>query len=196
MTTRDAAPPTFHEAVAPYLNRWGPYRLTGDEINETAIRHFCEVVEDGNPVYWDRDFAATTRFGRIIAPPQSIFSMSFAPWWAPDYIKQKTQEDTAALNGPDAEHIPAATTIAEQYGYTVNTVATQEVEYIAPFGPGDGRLKVRSMATSVSPEKQTRVGRGVFITNVNEYRTEKGDRLVARSTLVLLKYAAGTQDKE
>ena len=30
--------------------------------------------------------------------------------------------------------------------------------------------------------------KGVFITSVTEYRTEVGDRLVARSTLVLLRY--------
>jgi acyl dehydratase len=52
----------FQEAVKPYLNKWGPYRLTRDEVTETAIRRFCEVAEDGNPVYWDADFAKTTRF--------------------------------------------------------------------------------------------------------------------------------------
>jgi len=70
----------------------------------------------------------------------------------------------------------------------VNTVAGQEVEYLAPFGPGDGRLKVRSMVTAVSAEKQVRAGTGVFVTSVTEYRTEAADVAVGRSTMVLLRY--------
>jgi hypothetical protein len=70
-------------------------------------------------------------------------------------------------------------------------VAGQEVEYLAPFGPGDGRIKMRSMTTDVSAEKTVRVGKGVFITTVTEYQTEVGDRLIGRSTMVLLRYKSG-----
>ena len=44
------------------------------------------------------------------------------------------------------------------------------------------------MRTDVSQEKQTRPGKGIFITSVTEYRTERDDTLVARSTMILLKY--------
>jgi len=191
--TETLARPTasFHDLVQPHLNAWGPFRLTRDEVTETAIRRFCEVAEDGNPVYWDAEFAAKSRFGRVIAPPQSLFSMTFAAWWTPDYLQRKTAEAAAALNtsGPEADQ-GGIHTVCEQFGYTVNTVAGQEVEYVAPFGPGDGRLKMRSMTTNVSDEKKVSVGRGVFITSVTEYFTEVGDRLIGRSTMVLLRYKA------
>ena len=192
MTSPSTTPAvSLHEAAAPLMNTWGPYRLTRDEITETAVRRFCEVAQDGNPVYWDPGYAATSRFGRVIAPPQSLFSMTFGAWWTPDYLERQTAADAAALNG-DASASPAnVVQLCEQYGYTVNTVASQETEFIAPFGPGDGRLKMRSMTTALSPEKRVRVGRGVFVTNITEYRTEADDRLVGRSTLVLLKYRAG-----
>ena len=186
-----AQPTAFQEVVKPHLNKWGPYRVTRDEITETAIRRFCEVAEDGNPVYWDEEFAKTTRFGRIIAPPQSLFSMTFAAWWTPDYLQKKTAEDAAALNSGDV--IPeqgGVHAICDELGYTINTVAGQEVEYLDPFGPGDGRLKMRSMTTGVTDEKTVRVGKGVFITTITEYRTEVGDRLIGRSTMVLLRYKA------
>ena len=184
------APATsFREACQTLVNKWGPYRLTRDEITDTAIRRFCEVAEDGNPIYWDADFAKSTRFGRVIAPPQSIFSMTFAPWWTPNYLQEKTAADARDMN-PDGS-APDSTSVhqlSDEAGYTVATVVGQEAEYFAPFGPGDGRLKMRSMTTDVSEEKQTRPGRGVFITTITEYRTEKDDRLVARSTMLLLKY--------
>ena len=192
MTQAKVSPaPSFQELVRPHLNTWGPFRLTRDEVTETAIRRFCEVAEDGNPVYWDTEFAEKTRFGRVIAPPQSLFSMTFAAWWTPDFLQRRLAEDVTALNvsGPTADPF-GVHAICERFGYTINTVAGQEVEYLASFGPGDGRLKMRSMTTNVSEEKTVRVGKGVFITSVTEYFTEVGDRLIGRSTMVLLRYKA------
>ena len=189
MTSQMTEASTLQDAAAPCLNRWGPFRLTRDEITETAIWRFCEVGEDANPVYWDKEFAAQTRFGRLIAPPQSIFAMTFAPWWTPEYLSRKIAEDAAKLNPADLQTDGTSVhQLSDRFGYTVATVVGQEVEYISPFGPGDGRIKMRSMTTDVSAEKQTRPGRGVFITSVTEYRTERDDTLIARSMMILLKY--------
>lgn len=184
----DAATATFEQLCQPLLGVWGPYRMTRDEVTETAIRRFCEVAQDGNPVYWDQEFARRSRFGRVIAPPQSLFSMTFAAWWTPDHEQQRLDRDVERLNAGAAAQGAGVLGICEQFGYVVNTVAGQEVEYLAPFGPGDGRLKIRSRTVAVSPEKTVRVGVGVFVTNETEYRTEVGDRLIGRSTLVLLRY--------
>ena len=177
----------FLERCAPLLNVWGPYRITRDPITETAIQRFCEVAQDGNPVYWDAEYAKTTRFGRLIAPPQALFAFTFGAWWTPAYVQERLDGETVALN---AGAVAAASVhaICDEFGYTVNTVAGQEVEYLAPFGPGDGRIKMRGMTTNVTGEKTVRVGKGVFITSVTEYRTEEADRLIGRSTLVLLRY--------
>lgn len=173
----------------PFLNRWGLYRLTRDPITETDVRRFCEVVEDGNPVYWDEEFAKASRFGRLISPPQSLFAMTFGAWWTPGHVEANLAAQTAALNqAADAVDPGAIYAICDRFGYVVNTVAGQETEYIAPFGPGDGRIKMRSMTVDFSPEKTVRVGRGVFVTSVTEYRTERADELVGRSRLVLLRY--------
>ncbi len=180
---------SFREAAEPYIDAWGPFTLTRDAVSETAIRRFCEVAEDGNPVYWDDGFASQSRFGRVIAPPQSLFSMCFRAWWTPEHQKKRNRQDAADLSPSGSRAVERQFyALCDEYGYTVNTVATQEAEYIAPFGPGDGRLKSRNMITDVSEEKKVHVGRGVFVTSVTEYRTEIGDRLVGRSTLVLLRY--------
>ena len=184
----DAPVATFEELCRPHLDVWGPYRMTRDAVTETAIRRFCEVAQDGNPVYWDEEFARKSRFGRIIAPPQSLFSMTFAAWWTPEHVQQQLDKDVSDMNAGVGAPGGGVLAVCDQFGYTVNTVAGQEVEYLSPFGPGDGRLKMRSKTVSVSPEKTVRVGKGVFVTNVTEYRTEVGDRLIGRSTLVLLRY--------
>ena len=108
----------------PFLNRWGPYRLTSDPITLSDVRRFCEVVEDGNPVYWDEDFAKASRFGRLISPPQSLFAMTFGAWWTPGHVEASLAAHTAALNeGTDAVDSGAIFAICERFGYVVNTVA-------------------------------------------------------------------------
>jgi acyl dehydratase len=180
---------TFDELCAPHLNQWSPYQITVEPVTATAIRRFCEVAEDGNPVYWDEEFAKSTRFGRLVAPPQFLWAMTFEPWWTPQFVKDQHAADLAELNAASDDLVGHPIfELLEEHGYVVSTVAGQEMEYLDPFGPGDGRIKTRSKTTAVTPEKVVRVGRGVFLTTVSEYRTEVDDRLIAQSTNSLLRY--------
>jgi len=187
------SPTAAHERAQPFLNKWSPYRLTRDEVTQELAWRYCEVAEDANPVYWDEDFAKKTRFGGLVYPPQGLFAFTFAPWWQPDYVAKKTEEDARRMS-EGAEPAPegGANRIVTELGYTTATMVGSEFEHIAPFGPGDGRIKSRSMTTDVSMEKQTRPGKGVFITSVTEFRTEVGDKLIARSTMTLLMYDGTT----
>ena len=40
-----------------------------NEVEKGAIRKFAEAIGDNNPLYHDEEYAKTTRYGRIIAPP-------------------------------------------------------------------------------------------------------------------------------
>jgi acyl dehydratase len=46
-----------------------------NEVEKGAIRRFAEAIGDGNPLYRDESYAATTSYGRISAPP--TFSRTF-----------------------------------------------------------------------------------------------------------------------
>ena len=170
----------------PYLNIDGPASYARAPINSPMIWNFCEAVQDGNPVYWDEEYAKQSRFGRLIAPPQMIMTMSGGHWWAPEYVRERERNESSAdtVTGNPAE----IHEIVRRHGYTVATNVTREDEFLEPYGPGDGRLKMSSRSIDVSEEKQTRLGKGVFITSVIEYRTEKDDRLVVRATNILLMY--------
>jgi acyl dehydratase len=47
------------------------------EATEDAIRHFVHGRGDDNPLYCDREYARTTRWGDIIAPPSFIMTCGF-----------------------------------------------------------------------------------------------------------------------
>ena len=39
------------------------------EVERGAIKKYADAIGDQNPLYWDDDYAATTRHGGTIAPP-------------------------------------------------------------------------------------------------------------------------------
>jgi acyl dehydratase len=158
---------------------------TAREITLPAIWNFLEAVEDANPIYWDEETAGKSRFGRIIAPPQMLMAAGMGSWWVPPYIAQRQQK---AIEEQGANPHAEVMAIVNKLGYNTATNVTREDEFIDVFGPGDGRLKSQSRVIDVSEEKQTRVGKGVFITTETEHRTEAGDRLVARTRNILLMY--------
>lgn len=72
--------------------------LTGQEVRERtswntlvaadAIRHFAYGISDANPIWLDPDYAARSRYGRLVAPPAFLTSVLYpilhgAPMEAP-----------------------------------------------------------------------------------------------------------------
>jgi acyl dehydratase len=47
-------------------------------VTEDAIWHFALGVGDDNPLWWDREYAEATRWGRMFAPPTFLYSCSNA----------------------------------------------------------------------------------------------------------------------
>src|SRR5512143_4234424 len=47
----------------------GAPSVAPDPVNQPMIRHWAAAMEDRNPVYVDPAFAASSRFGGIVAPP-------------------------------------------------------------------------------------------------------------------------------
>ncbi|MFM1652607.1 MaoC family dehydratase N-terminal domain-containing protein [Brevibacillus sp. B_LB10_24] len=54
-----------------------------NEVEKGAIRKFADAIGDPNPIYRDEEYAKTTRYGRIIAPP--TFSRTFDYGAIPDF---------------------------------------------------------------------------------------------------------------
>lgn len=178
----------LRSALEPYMDRFGPEIYSRSPINLTENWNFLQGVEDSNPVYWSEEVAKESRFGRIIAPSQMIWTVFMDHWWAPDYVHD---EQEAQLADDDDPNQKVQEILREVGGYTTGVNASREDVFVEPYGPGDGRLKAKTKVASVSDEKSTAVGRGVFVTTEIEYRTEKDDRLVVVGRNVLLHYNPG-----
>lgn len=175
--------------VEPHLHCRGPWRWSPIEISTTSIRDFCAAVEDANPCYWDDAQAKAFRFGRLIAPPQSLLSLCMKPSWEPPYLRHDGDpEDPSGESDPE----DSIRTALAALGYGTATAVRRTETYLAPFGPGDGRIRQAVTCTAVSPLKRTKVGPGVFVTSTIDYRVERDDVAIARAELVILRYAGGS----
>lgn len=151
------------------------------EVNEYLIRHWCETLEDGNPLYLDEQYAKAQGFRSVVAPPGSFmtaFSMQFRWPWPP--------------GGRDpAPHIHYS--IKEILNLPVGIITAIEVEMGEPLQIGD-RLNVSQLLVSVSEWKKTRLGEGHFWTMDRIYRNQR-KQLVARERMSAFGYGRqeGTQ---
>ena len=132
------------------------------EVNEYLIRHWCETLEDGNPLYHDEEFAKSQGFRSVVAPPATVmttFSMPFRWPWPPQ-------------GGEPDPHIHY--TIKELLDLPVGIINEIEVENQTPLQIGD-RVSVSQRLVSISPWKKTRVGEGHFWTMDRIYRNQSGE---------------------
>ena len=72
------------EALAQHrarLNKWYPITEPFNEYaTKDTIKHYCRAIGDVNPLYLDRDYAAKTRYGGLIAPPGWLYSVFWGSW--------------------------------------------------------------------------------------------------------------------
>jgi acyl dehydratase len=49
-------------------------------VNSDSIRHAARAIGDMNPLFIDPDYAATSRFGRALAPPALLYAVTWGSW--------------------------------------------------------------------------------------------------------------------
>jgi len=47
----------------------GTRLLAPDPVDASSVRRFAQAIMDDDPMYWDADVAAASRFGGVVAPP-------------------------------------------------------------------------------------------------------------------------------
>jgi acyl dehydratase len=152
-------------------------------VNEYVIRHWCETLEDGNPLYFDEAYARTQGLPGIVAPPGAIMTAFTTPFrwpWPPDGRAPRP-------------HIHYE--VKEALGLPVGIITDIDVEYGERPQLGD-RISVSQRLVSVSPWKKTKIGEGHFWTMDRIYRNQHGQQL-ARERMTAFGYgrnegAAGT----
>lgn len=155
----------------------GPPNAGPDPVNQPMIRHWAAAFEDHNPVYTDPAFAASTRFGGIVAPP-----LMLQTWSMP------TPKITgiAARGGAPTEGGENPLTPLDEAGFVATLATNSEFEVLRYLRLGE-TVTAATVLESVSERKKTRLGPGHFITWVTTYRDGKGE-VVGKQMFRMLKF--------
>jgi acyl dehydratase len=116
-------------------------------VEAGRVADFCSLVEDANPIYWDRDLAIA-RYGAPIAPPAMMTVWRQPSPWNPIGIPP---------HGPtlaSAVPLPADTLVNAGFSCA----------FSAPARVGD-RLRYIDQCVSITGPKTTGLGVGYFVRN-------------------------------
>jgi uncharacterized OB-fold protein/acyl dehydratase len=149
-----------------------------DEVNQAMIRHWVEAMGDENPVYVDRDAAAASVHGQIVAPPTMLQA----------WVMRGLRLAGAGRGGGGAQD--ELMDLLDGAGFTSVVATNCEQEYHREVRLGD-HLSATTTIESVSDEKATALGVGHFVTTRVEYRDQHGEP-VGTMQFRILKFKPGT----
>jgi uncharacterized OB-fold protein len=162
------------DEVRPLIGRTAPFHTAPDPVNLPMARHWCDVIDDRNPVYTDAAFAEASVFRGIVAPPAML-----DVWDKPGIHMVRDPANPQA----------AALTVLDAAGFTSTVAVNSELEFARYLRPGD---LVHSTLTleDVSDEKTTALGAGHFVTSRIRYLV--GEELAGSVLFRVLKFRPGT----
>ena len=166
---------TYEQALRMVGARSEP-RTAASAVSGARIQLFAAMVHDGNPSYWDAEFARQ-KWGGLLAPPASLMGWLIPPPWQPGGRHPRSEAASIALRVP----LPGSTFIN----------AANDCEFLQPIAEGD-LLTVVDELVSVSPEKRTRLGVGHFVQTLETYHRQDGTVVATcRNTLFRFTPEAG-----
>ena len=155
----------------------GAPNVAPDPVNQPMIRHWAAAFEDANPVYTDPAFAASTRFGGIVAPP-----LMLQTWTMPT----PKISGIAERGGSPTEGGANPLAPLDEAGF-IATLATNSEFEVVRYLRLDETITATTVLESVSERKKTRLGPGHFVTWVTTYRAAH-DEVVGRQMFRMLKF--------
>jgi uncharacterized protein len=186
--TKPADADPLRERVVQWIGR--PMSSSGpsvapDEVNLPMIRHWVDALDDRNPIYLDADFAASTRFGGIVAPPAMLQTWTMG----------RPRIEGIAERGGAADEIDPESPIAilAAAGYPGTLATNSELEFVRYLRLGE-RVQSTSSLDAVSERKATALGAGYFVTWINTFTV--GEEVVGRQHFRIYKFAPGAREPD
>jgi acyl dehydratase len=142
------------------------------------IRHWAAAFEDTNPVYTDPAFAATSRFGAVVAPPLMLQTWTMATPTITGIAERGGSPVASTGSGP--------LSVFDEAGFTGTLASNTEFDIERYLRLGE-TVQASTVVESISERKDTRLGPGYFVTWVTTYVAGTGD-VVGRQRFRILKF--------
>ncbi len=162
---------TLDEIKQEYVGKVGESVLL--EVEAGAIKQFAAAVDDYNPLYCDGDYARSSKYGTIIAPPGFFgWPVKFIPGRAP-MLAQLFQDLTKDLR---------------EAGYPVLLDGGIELESFVPVRAGDILMCI-PVIKSIT-KRETKAGKTMVISIGERDYVNQNGTLATRSSQTLINMTA------
>lgn len=172
-----------YEDVKHLVGQSSPVRPGHDEVSLSDIRHWCEVMQDANPLYADTEYARNSEYGGPIAPPAMVQAFAIETFKvAIEHFREKK------LLFPEDPH-NLVDELLVKYGYTGIMATEQKQEFYEPLRPGDVLYSSIKVASLSDYDHITRQGVGRYLTFLYTF-TNQDNKLIAKEYFTMLFYRA------
>ena len=170
-----------YELVKDLLMKSSATSPAHDEVSLSDIRHWCEIMQDPNPLYYDTEYARKSEYGGPIAPPAMVQTWSLEP------MKIAIEHFVNGfLEFPEDPHVQLNDRL-EKAGYSAVMATAQEATYLAPIRPGDIIYTTITLVQISDYDHFTRQGIGRYYTILYTFKNQDGVE-VCRETFRVLFY--------
>lgn len=157
------------KALIGYESEW---RDACDEVERGAVRRFVQAIMDDDPVYWNDQEAAKTRYEAAVAPPLFPLHAFRRPPGTPDPLSRVAEERD--FDGVTRDFGMGLPPVAIPLPRLLN--GGNEVEVYQLARPGE-RIRAKSKILDIF-QKEGKSGPLVFLMVETTYCNEKGDLLL------------------
>ncbi len=169
-----------YSTVKDLVFQFSPLRDGHDEVSESDIRHWCEVMHDANPLYYDTEYARNSEYGQMIAPPAMI--QAFTLFTFRTAIEQFVNEK---VEFPEDPHNELNQKLLEA-GYTGIMATAQEQTFKKHVKPGD-KISCKIGIGYISDHDHfTRQGVGRYYVMVYLFYNQDGEEVCSENFRLLM----------
>ncbi|MCX6007037.1 MAG: MaoC family dehydratase N-terminal domain-containing protein [Chloroflexi bacterium] len=140
------------------------------KVELSGLRKIADAVGNRDPLYWDDEYAANTRYGGVIAPPDHF---GWPVKWGPNLPFMSSSDLGAELF-----------MTAAQAGYVRAINAGMESEYFLPVRPGD-TLVISGEIVGMEEKEGKKGGKMLFSTIEQTVVNQNGD-IVAKQRIMTI----------
>lgn len=156
-----------------------------DNVNAPMIRQWCEVMGIDNPLYIDEEYAKTTEFGGIVAPPAMLQAWCLEGLNMNNYPPGSTDENPYGVLKQFEEH-----------GFT-SVVAVNSDLAFERYVTLNEKLYYTTKVEEISDQKATALGTGYFVTLIMQFHSEThGDEKVGSLLFRVFKFKPAHQPSQ
>jgi len=148
-----------------------------DDINETMIRQWSEILGETNPAYLDAEWAANSSRGHTIAPPAMMYV------WG--------QEGFQVTQGRAPNAMSTLVEVFNRHGFTGVLGTNVKQQYMKESCIGDN-ISVHMIIDNISERKTTARGTGYFFETLSTFTDQHND-VVGTQRFKVLKFAPQEQ---